>query len=119
MHPIDWEDEFKPLTDESIDYLVRLTADLKEMSASGRLRHEDSSVTSVAAYQIMRLAAMSNAGFSLYSDIRSFADEMADELAVAYQKLRQLDPLGTSGMSVSAEKYRLHLLAAELDGDEA
>lgn len=113
MEPIDWEDEFRPLNDESIDYLVRLTADLKEMSTSDRLRHEDRSVTSVAAYQIMRLAAMANAGFALYSDIRTLADNMADELISTNKILRSLQPLEWTGISVAAEEYRLHLLAAE------
>lgn len=117
MEPIDWQAEFRPLDDEATQYLVGLVNDLKLMSTSGRLNHEDSSLISVVAYQVMRLTAMSSAGYMLYSDVRTLADKLLSDLDRICEHVRKTDPLSDHGLSLAAEEYRLHIQTMEQDED--
>jgi hypothetical protein len=117
LEPIDWQAEFRPLDDEATLYLVGLVNDLKLMSTSGRLNHEDSSLISVAAYQVMRLTAMSSAGYMLYSDIRDLSDRLLNDLDRICEHIRTTNPSSDYGLSLAAEEYRLHIKTMENDED--
>lgn len=109
MEPLDWEDEFRPLDEERIDYLVQVASELVKIAKRPGLGHNDSSMVGVASYQILRLTAMATAGFTMYQELRIVADNMAAELGALTNLLDTTgDRLGPE-LAESVNRFRGHV----------
>lgn len=67
MIPFISEEEFMPLSMDDIEFLLELAASVSDLSEVKSLPHEVASLLEVARTQILRLTAMTCAGYELYT----------------------------------------------------
>ena len=73
-------EEFLPPDESQIEWLVDLATNLLTLSNDERLSFDERNVLSVSSRQILRLLSMCLAGFHLYSQWRSAALALIDEI---------------------------------------
>jgi len=76
---IDVEDEFKPLDEERIKFIVGLACDIKDIAARSSLTDIDKQIIELASHQMMVMTSMTLAGYDLYAQHMHHAMNLYDE----------------------------------------
>ena len=76
---IDVEDEFKPLDEGRIEFLIGLASDIKDIAERSSLTDIDKQIIELASHQMMVMTSMTLAGFDLYDQHMHHAVNLYDE----------------------------------------
>jgi hypothetical protein len=111
----DWQNEFKPLDNESVESLMTLARQLDELSKEAFLSQDDSHVLEIAAHQISRLSAMAIAGFALWNEVYSHAITLSDEIVRLTKLCDDADVDPTVSVSIANEAFKLFIQDMNID----
>ena len=75
-----WEEEFRPLDDDSVDVLMQISEKLLSFKGKSGFSDEDNNTLDIASHQIRRLTAMTIGGFALYVQTFEHAEALSEEV---------------------------------------
>lgn len=104
IEDINTPEEFQPLSDDQAEFLAGLATDLRAISYD--LPEGNRQVLEVASSNLLRLTAMSMAGFHLFASWQKMSDLLHDDLGVAMTMLEKHSPDATKLLRQGAyQKY--------------
>jgi len=95
MEIIDPSDEFAPLDQEKIDFLIELCSDLKDLESNDWLSTKDQECLKLTQHHMMVLMAQVIAGFELFKSRSSLAKDLYSDLKILIQE-KNLDAMPPS-----------------------
>ena len=110
------QQDFEPLTEETATFLVELAIDLKTQAAE--LPEELRTTSEIASNNLMRLTAMTMAGYHLYDEFRNHAANLCDDLKTTIMVLEEVRPESAAIISHGALKeYENYMKAEDSEGN--
>jgi hypothetical protein len=79
------EQEFMPLDENQVKWLLEIASKVKDLSSSDALTLNERSLLDVVSHQLIRLTSMTLAGFELYSMWNSLAKLLHQEILIAIE----------------------------------
>lgn len=116
MEIIDMEDEFKPLDEERIEFVVGLAIDIKEIADRAEcLTDIEKQIIRLASHQMMVMTSMTLAGYDLYSSHMQHADALYSDAATMMKIIQTRAPHVLNELNLTAmDNWQSYLKTVEI-----
>lgn len=89
---IDAEDEFKPLDEQRIEFIVGLATDIKDIAQHSNLGDIEKQIIELASHQMLVMVSMTLAGYDLYTQHIHHAIDLYEEASKWMDRINATDP---------------------------